>query len=104
MINGKPQAFEPCSFSHLLKPQFINNNIVTIYPKEGQVWALYSDWNAELSYDLKNCECQLVEIIGFDNGWTKVSPLVPVSTTNQSLDLTEGQDQVLKQWTYSGVS
>ncbi|KAL3537956.1 hypothetical protein ACH5RR_001322 [Cinchona calisaya] len=77
--NGKPLAFEPCFFSHLLEAKIINKNTVTIYPKGRQVWAVYRNWNAELSLsDLENCECQLVEIIDFSKVRVKVSPLVPV--------------------------
>ncbi|KAL3537952.1 hypothetical protein ACH5RR_001318 [Cinchona calisaya] len=77
--NGKSQVLEPCSFSHLVDAEFKDNNMFAIYPKEGQVWALYTNWDTELSLsDLNSCACQLVEIIESGKSCTKVSPLVPV--------------------------
>lgn len=79
VTNRKLQAFDPSSFSHLVKENFKGKERIEIYPAVGEVWALYEKQASELSSsELENHECQVVEIIGLTESCTKVSPLVPV--------------------------
>lgn len=74
---GKPRIFSPSSFSHALKEDFIGKNRFDIYPREGEIWALYKDWNADMSCsDLKDCKYELVEVLEDNEHCTKVSPLI----------------------------
>ncbi|CDP05444.1 unnamed protein product [Coffea canephora] len=60
----KLQPLETCSFSLLLKADVNGKSRVEIFPKVGEVWALYGKWDAESSLsELQNCECHVVEII-----------------------------------------
>lgn len=82
----KRQPLETCSFSHLSKADFIGKNRVEIFPKVGEVWALYRKWDAESSLsELENCECYVVEIIDRTDGRMKVSPLLPMKPYSKSL-------------------
>ncbi|XP_027107569.2 uncharacterized protein [Coffea arabica] len=84
--SGKVQPLETCSFSHLLKADSIVKNRVEIFPKVGEVWALYGKWDAESSLsELENCECHVVEILDCTDGRTKVLPLVPLKPYSKSL-------------------
>ncbi|KAI5675946.1 hypothetical protein M9H77_06896 [Catharanthus roseus] len=77
--NGRPKSFEYSYFSHLLDVNVMNKNKFEVYPKGGQVWALYKNWNSEFSSsDLVNCEYEIVEIIDNSNGIIKVISLVPL--------------------------
>ncbi|KAK1383792.1 J domain-containing protein [Heracleum sosnowskyi] len=42
----KPQVFFPSSFSHVKDVEYISQGIVEIYPKKGEVWAIYKNWGA----------------------------------------------------------
>lgn len=74
--NRRARTFEPSSFSHLIDPEIINKSRFSVYPKEGQVWAVYKNWNPESSDKVK-CEYDIVLIVGNSNDRIKVSPLVP---------------------------
>lgn len=75
--SGRSRTFEPSCFSHLMDPVIINKNRIEVYPKEGQVWAVYKNWNAKFSSsDVENCEYDIVLIVGNSNGHIKASPLV----------------------------
>lgn len=77
--NRRARTFEPSSFSHLIDPEIINKSRFAVYPKEGQVWAVYKNWNpTELSSDKVNCEYDIVLIVGNSNDRIKASPLVPL--------------------------
>ncbi|CAI9102367.1 OLC1v1000628C1 [Oldenlandia corymbosa var. corymbosa] len=76
---GKPRVFESSLFSHQLEPK-VKKNELLIYPKVGEVWALYRDWTAESTPSaLKNCAYRPVEIIEVDKDHIQVSPLVALT-------------------------
>ncbi|KAF8401567.1 hypothetical protein HHK36_012509 [Tetracentron sinense] len=80
-IKGKSAVFYgTTAFSHQLRAEPTGKNRYDIYPRKGEVWALYKNWNSEWKrLDLnKNCEYDIVEVLE-DNDWgTKLSVLVPV--------------------------
>ncbi|KAI3849791.1 hypothetical protein MKW98_026705 [Papaver atlanticum] len=69
------------SFSHQLTGVPTVNNIYTILPRAGEVWALYSKFCSELTCsDLKKCEYNIVEILEVvDVHWIIVSVLERVA-------------------------
>ncbi|KAK9272304.1 hypothetical protein L1049_002675 [Liquidambar formosana] len=52
-------------FSHLVKFERITNrSFYKIYPKKGEIWAMYRNWNSRWKQsDLSRYQCQIVEII-----------------------------------------
>ncbi|MCL7023359.1 hypothetical protein MKW94_013159 [Papaver nudicaule] len=69
------------SFSHQLSEVPAVNNVYTIYPRAGEVWAVYSKFRFDLSCsDLKKCEYNIVEILEVvDVHWIIVSVLQRVT-------------------------
>ncbi|XP_026413766.1 uncharacterized protein LOC113309542 isoform X2 [Papaver somniferum] len=69
------------SFSHQLTGVPTVNNIYTILPRAGEVWALYSKFCSDLTCsDLKKCEYDIVEILEVvDVHWIIVSVLERVA-------------------------
>ncbi|KAL2341177.1 hypothetical protein Fmac_009117 [Flemingia macrophylla] len=54
-----------------------------IFPKKGEVWALYRNWTAKIKRsELENCQYDIVEVIGEDDLWMDVLPLELVSGYN----------------------
>ncbi|CAK8544717.1 unnamed protein product [Lathyrus sativus] len=63
---AKPQILSPSAFSHQLKVEPMENSIYEIYPKKGEIWALYKDQNSELTssdQDRGRRECHIVEVL-----------------------------------------
>ncbi|KAF1887259.1 hypothetical protein Lal_00040859 [Lupinus albus] len=54
------------SFSHLvLADPVVKNKNYDIYPRKGEVWALYRKWSSKIKHsDLKNWEYDIVEVLG----------------------------------------
>ncbi|GAB4851220.1 hypothetical protein Ancab_030516 [Ancistrocladus abbreviatus] len=52
-------------FSHQLRGEpTAKKNVFAIYPQKGEVWALYKNWNAEMTTsDLENCDYDIVEVL-----------------------------------------
>ncbi|XAR52530.1 hypothetical protein NMG60_11020659 [Bertholletia excelsa] len=74
---GRPFLFSPTFFSHLVEAKTLNKSSFEIYPRAGQVWALYKDWNAEMSSsDMKHCRYEIVEVIEGNQSCVRVSPLL----------------------------
>lgn len=74
--NGKPKILLPSCFSHLMNVKFTNMTKIEIYPKGGEIWAIYKNWNSDLSCpDFENCEFDVVQIVENDESATKVSCL-----------------------------
>ncbi|XP_026426051.1 uncharacterized protein LOC113322219 isoform X1 [Papaver somniferum] len=69
------------SFSHQLSKVPAVNNVYTIYPKAGEVWALYRKFRSDLTCsDLKKCEYDIVEILEVvDVHWIIVSVIQRVA-------------------------
>lgn len=42
----KPQVYFPSSFSHMMDVEYISQDKVEIYPRKGEVWAIYKNWGA----------------------------------------------------------
>ncbi|KAH7513264.1 hypothetical protein FEM48_Zijuj12G0178800 [Ziziphus jujuba var. spinosa] len=82
---GSTQAYDQInSFSHQVKAYSIGKkNEHAIYPRKGEVWALYRDWSADLkSYELQNCEYDIVEVLEENNKGVKVMVLERVDGFN----------------------
>jgi hypothetical protein len=61
---AKLQILSPSAFSHQLKIEPMENSIYEIYPKKGEIWALYKDKNYELtSSNQGRGECHIVEVL-----------------------------------------
>ncbi|KAA8545027.1 hypothetical protein F0562_019756 [Nyssa sinensis] len=75
--SGKARVFSPTAFSHVLKAESISKNRFEIYPKKGEIWALYKNWSADLTCaDLENCKYDIVEVLEDNGHCTKVSSLI----------------------------
>lgn len=69
---GRKQTLAPTAFSHELKVDFKIKKF-DIYPRKGEVWALYKDWRPKwMPPDLKNSLYDVVEIIDGNNESSKV--------------------------------
>ncbi|KAM7506419.1 hypothetical protein LguiA_016872 [Lonicera macranthoides] len=80
-VQGGRALHSPGSFSHLVEAKSICENFVEIYPKKGEVWAIYRNWNAGSSHsgDLENCEYNIVEVLKDTKKSLEISPLVRVA-------------------------
>ncbi|OMO52363.1 hypothetical protein COLO4_37246 [Corchorus olitorius] len=51
-----------------------------ILPKEGEIWAMYKNWNAKWKrYDYENCQFQIVQVLSFVEDGVKVARLGEVN-------------------------
>ncbi|KAK2447775.1 hypothetical protein QL285_007102 [Trifolium repens] len=78
--NGKLCTYNNTnSVSHQVHASLVGKNF-EIYPRKGEIWALYRGWTTELKRsDLKNCEYDIVEVIEEGDSWTDVLFLEKVS-------------------------
>ncbi|KAJ8572952.1 hypothetical protein K7X08_009463 [Anisodus acutangulus] len=76
--NEKHQVYAPSSFSHVVKAVSINRNRFEIYPREGDIWALYKNWK-KLSLHPDTSEYEIVEVIENSKDRIKVSCMVRVN-------------------------
>ncbi|TMW94454.1 hypothetical protein EJD97_010240 [Solanum chilense] len=90
--NEKHQAYDPSSFSHVVKAISIKNRF-EIYPREGEIWALYKSLKKS-GLDPDKFEYDIVEVIEYSKEWIKVSSLVRV----------DGLKSVFKQQTSKSVT
>ncbi|CAL5337810.1 unnamed protein product [Camellia sinensis] len=72
---------ETGAFSHQLRAEHTDEkDVYAIFPKKGEVWALYKNWNAGITYsDLSSCEYDIVEILQENDVDIKVLFLEPVN-------------------------
>ncbi|KAI8012670.1 hypothetical protein LOK49_LG06G03184 [Camellia lanceoleosa] len=72
---------ETGAFSHQLRAEHTDEkDVYAIFPKKGEVWALYKNWNAGITYsDLPSCEYDIVEILQENDVDIKVLFLEPVN-------------------------
>ncbi|XP_044493326.1 uncharacterized protein LOC123216811 isoform X1 [Mangifera indica] len=83
--------FELCKTSVILEPSYVSILIepqrslpkpyFIIYPKKGEVWAMYKNWNNEWNQnDYRNCEYFVVEILSelFNEDGMRIAKLVKV--------------------------
>ncbi|KAH0728406.1 hypothetical protein KY284_004271 [Solanum tuberosum] len=75
--NEKHQACDPSSFSHVVKAISVKNRF-EIYPREGEIWALYKSLKKS-GLDPDKFEYEIVEVIEYSKDWIKVSSLVRVN-------------------------
>ncbi|GAU11575.1 hypothetical protein TSUD_345660 [Trifolium subterraneum] len=74
---AKLQILSPSAFSHPLKIEPMENSIYEIYPKKGEIWALYKDQNYELtSSNQGRGECHIVEVLADSDKSIQVVVLV----------------------------
>ncbi|CAL5415819.1 unnamed protein product [Camellia sinensis] len=61
-------------FSHRLRVEHTDKkDVYAIFPRKGEVWALYKNWNAGLKHsDLKTCKYDMVQILEKDEMKIKV--------------------------------
>ncbi|KAM7476959.1 hypothetical protein LguiB_024202 [Lonicera macranthoides] len=70
----------PSSFSHMVKANPNNKNAFEIYPKKGEIWAVYRNWSADFSLsDMKNCDYDIVEVVDDTVQSIEVSSMVQVT-------------------------
>ncbi|XP_058723862.1 uncharacterized protein LOC131595522 [Vicia villosa] len=68
------------SISHQVHPSSISHQVYEIFPRKGEIWALYRDWTTKIKRsDLKNWKYDIVEIIEDGDMWTDVLFLEKVS-------------------------
>ena len=76
---AKSQILSPSAFSHQLKVEPTATNRYEIYPRKGEVWALYKDQNNELtSSNQGRGECHIVEVLADTDKSIQVVVLVPL--------------------------
>ncbi|KAK9288005.1 hypothetical protein L1049_016450 [Liquidambar formosana] len=66
LSRGKSQVYSgTASFSHKLRAEPAGKkNEYIIFPRKGEVWALYKNWNAGIKCsDLETCEYDIVEVL-----------------------------------------
>lgn len=82
---GEKQQFTlTSSFSHQLRAdQTGKKNVFAIYPRKGEIWAIYKNWHPDMtSLHLTNCEYDIVEVLEENSSNTKVSILERVNGLN----------------------
>ncbi|KAJ9131542.1 hypothetical protein P3X46_035197 [Hevea brasiliensis] len=68
------------AFSHQVKAKPIGKNKYEIYPRQGEIWAIYKIWNAELTFSDQDArECDFVEVVEENEGGVKAVVLIPVN-------------------------
>lgn len=72
------------AFSHLVKAApGKRKNEIFIFPSEGEIWALYRNWNADIKCsDLENCEYDIVKVLKDNGSQTEVLVLERVDGYN----------------------
>lgn len=76
-LSKAKQEYKPDTFSHILDLQTTGKKgEFAIFPKKGEVWALYKDWNLKLKFlDLEHFEYEVAEVLDVDDQTVKVLPL-----------------------------
>ncbi|XP_057489208.1 uncharacterized protein LOC130775115 [Actinidia eriantha] len=60
-------------FSHRVRVEHTDKNFYAIFPRKGEVWALYKNWSAGITLSgLKTCEYDMVEILEENDSQIKV--------------------------------
>ncbi|XP_059311097.1 uncharacterized protein LOC132062567 [Lycium ferocissimum] len=72
------QVYAPSSFSHVVKAVSINRNRFEIYPREGEIWAVYKRLKKS-GLDPDKFEYEIVEVLEYSKDWIKVSSMVRVN-------------------------
>ncbi|GMI77088.1 hypothetical protein like AT5G27240 [Hibiscus trionum] len=72
--SGQAKIVSCKDVSHLVRADPIGKNRYKIYPRKGEVWAIYKSWNSADS-DLVKGECDIVEVLEDDEKSKKVMVL-----------------------------
>ncbi|RDX79090.1 DnaJ-like subfamily B member 12, partial [Mucuna pruriens] len=79
---AKLQILSLSAFCHQLKVEPMVNNIYEIYPRKGEIWALYKDPNYEqTSSNQGRGECHIVEVLSDSDKSIQVVVLMPHSNS-----------------------
>ncbi|XP_004494655.1 uncharacterized protein [Cicer arietinum] len=82
--NAKPHILSLSAFSHQLNVEPMENSIYEIYPRKGEIWALYQDQNYELPSSNQGRgrgKCHLVEVLADNDKNIQVVILVRLSNS-----------------------
>ncbi|XP_050274647.1 uncharacterized protein LOC126717223 [Quercus robur] len=78
--NGRTKVLTRIEFSHRLTVERVGKYRYKIYPRRGEVWALYKNLNLEVtSSDIWKGECDIVEVLEVNDNSTEVVVLSPLS-------------------------
>ncbi|GAA0161725.1 hypothetical protein LIER_17976 [Lithospermum erythrorhizon] len=81
LIKGRSMKYSSTNaFSHLVRAEPTDeNDVYSIVPKKGQIWALYKNWSPCLSLsNLDDCKYEIVEVVEENDLFILVSILKPV--------------------------
>ncbi|KAK7337840.1 hypothetical protein VNO77_18427 [Canavalia gladiata] len=79
---SKSENLSLSAFSHQLRVEPMANNRYEIYPRKGEIWALYKDQSHELtSSNQGRGECHIVEVLTDTGKGTLVVVLMPLSSS-----------------------
>ncbi|XVF42546.1 hypothetical protein PTKIN_Ptkin01aG0372100 [Pterospermum kingtungense] len=78
--NGQTKVVSCNVVSHPLRAEPIGKNRYKIYPRKGEVWAIYKTWNSA-DLDMGKGECEIAEVLEDDE---KVKKVVVLSHVNGS--------------------
>ncbi|KAJ9180176.1 hypothetical protein P3X46_008453 [Hevea brasiliensis] len=79
-VKNKPVVLPVTAFSHQVKAKSIGKNRYEIYPRQGEIWAIYKIWNSDLMFSDQDAgECDIVEVVKDDENGVKVVVLMPVN-------------------------
>lgn len=68
------------AFSHQVTAKAIGKNKYEIYPRQGEIWAMHKNWNAELKFSNQEAvECEFVEVVEENERGVKAVVLTPVN-------------------------
>ncbi|XP_059310630.1 uncharacterized protein LOC132061980 [Lycium ferocissimum] len=76
-VNEEYQVYASSSFSHAVKAVCINRNRFEIYPRDGEIWALYKNWKKS-GLDPDKFEYEIVEVFANTKDRIEVSFMVRV--------------------------
>lgn len=78
--NNKTQIVKREALSHLVTANVTGKVRFEIYPKQGEVWAIYKNWNSEsMSSNPQHSNYDIVEVLEVNNHCIKVSVLVCIN-------------------------
>ncbi|KAF2287933.1 hypothetical protein GH714_003323 [Hevea brasiliensis] len=80
LSQNKPVVLPVTAFSHQVKAKSIGKNRYEIYPRQGEIWAIYKIRNSDLMFSDQDAgECDIVEVVKDDENGVKVVVLMRVN-------------------------
>ncbi|XP_049347763.1 uncharacterized protein LOC125812296 [Solanum verrucosum] len=68
------------TFSHEVAAEPLKKGVYKIFPRKGEVWAVYKNWSAQIKgKKLEDCEYEIVEIVDVSDSYVEVKFLVWVN-------------------------